>query len=111
MTLRFLVDAQLPPALAAFLRTAGYGADHVFDVGLLHAKDPPIWNYADQHKYVIVSKDEDFSILRILKTGGPPVVWLRFGNSTNKQLLQWFAPKLNDIVARLKAGEMLIEVI
>jgi predicted nuclease of predicted toxin-antitoxin system len=111
MTLRFLVDAQLPLALAKFLRTSGYDADHVSDVGLLRAKDPPIWAYAHQHKYVIVSKDEDFSILRILRTDGPQVVWLRIGNCTKAALIQWFAPKLQNVVTRLQAGETLIELI
>ena len=40
--LRFLVDAQLPPALARKLNTAGHEASHVLDVGLLNASDSRI---------------------------------------------------------------------
>jgi predicted nuclease of predicted toxin-antitoxin system len=39
----FLIDAQLPPALARWLREAGHGAAHVEDVGLRNADDVVIW--------------------------------------------------------------------
>ena len=32
--MRFLVDAQLPPALARMIAEAGHEADHVIDVGV-----------------------------------------------------------------------------
>lgn len=44
--MRFLVDAQLPPALARFLSDAGYEAEHVYDIGMDAASDRTIWNYA-----------------------------------------------------------------
>ena len=37
--MRFLVDAQLPPALARFLASLGEEAIHVLDAGLLEADD------------------------------------------------------------------------
>ena len=42
----FLIDAQLPPALAKAITKAGYSARHVSDVGLLQADDLPIWDFA-----------------------------------------------------------------
>lgn len=39
MTIRFLVDAQLPPALARLLTDAGYQAEHVYDIGMGEASD------------------------------------------------------------------------
>lgn len=58
--MRFLVDANLPPALVHFLEKDGHQAEHVVDVGLREAKDSPIWDYALEHGAVIISKDEDF---------------------------------------------------
>jgi predicted nuclease of predicted toxin-antitoxin system len=43
---RFLVDAQLPPALARWLRDAGCEAEHVEDAGLRAAADGAIWAQA-----------------------------------------------------------------
>lgn len=44
--MRFVVDAQLPPALARLLTAKGHSAVHVEDVGLRDADDSPIWGYA-----------------------------------------------------------------
>jgi predicted nuclease of predicted toxin-antitoxin system len=44
--MRFLVDAQLPPALARILSAKGFEAEHVYDVQLGTAQDSAIWDYA-----------------------------------------------------------------
>jgi predicted nuclease of predicted toxin-antitoxin system len=102
---RFVVDAQLPPALARAVSDAGYSWEHVADVGLLAADDEPIWQYASSHGSVIVTKDEDFSNRKPLRRGGPAVLWLRVGNCSNRALLTWFLPLLPQIIDRLNQGE------
>lgn len=57
--MKFLVDAQLPPALAHWLREAGHEAAHVEDAGLRESDDRLIWSHAQQTATVIVTKDED----------------------------------------------------
>ena len=84
--MRFLVDAQLPPALARFLAERGYLAEHVFDLCFNEAEDSVIWDYALRHSAVIVTKDEDFSIRTALQRTGPAIVWLRVGNTSNRAL-------------------------
>jgi predicted nuclease of predicted toxin-antitoxin system len=107
---KFLVDAQLPPSLAAALRKAGCDAIAVREVGLREAKDAEIWQYALQNNAAILTKDEDFAE-RCLRSQNPPVVvWLRIGNATNPVLLGWFLPHLPTVVARLQNGDRLIEV-
>ncbi len=44
--MKFLVGAQLPPALAAWLRGNGYQAPAVREAGLRDATDAAIWSYA-----------------------------------------------------------------
>jgi predicted nuclease of predicted toxin-antitoxin system len=73
---RFLVDAQLPPALARRLEAQGHVAKHVADRGLVSASDDAIRDYAVGAAAVIVTKDENFAVHQLL-TGGPAVVWLR----------------------------------
>ena len=109
--LNFLVDAQLPPALARFLQSHGYAAVHVADAGLLNSDDNPIWECALDRGAVIVTKDEDFADFATLRANGPPVVWLRVGNCSNRALLTWFAPLLPSIVERLASGDALVEVV
>lgn len=106
--MRFLIDAQLPPALARWLAGLGHEAAHVF-VGLAGADDRLIWARAAETGAVIVTKDEDFALRRTLEAGGPAVVWLRLGNTRKAALLSWFARLLPDVLAALERGETLIE--
>jgi predicted nuclease of predicted toxin-antitoxin system len=109
--MRFLVDAQLPPALARWLAAAGHEAEHVADVGLGDANDRTIWDYALAAGAVIISKDEDFSQRKALGDDGPAIVWIRLPNTRRRQLLVWFEAVLPEILEALERGETLIEVI
>lgn len=59
--MRFLVDAQLPPALARPLIEHGHVAEHVGEIGPGDAPDRDLWRCALEHDLVIVTKDEDVS--------------------------------------------------
>ena len=108
--MRFLVDAQLPPALAGWLVGEGHEAGHVLDAGLATADDPDIWTEVVRRQAVLITKDEDFLALRSAAPAGPSVVWQRIGNATNRALIGWFAARFPMIVAALEAGEGVIEV-
>lgn len=108
--MRFLVDAQLPPALARWLASQGHAAEHVGDLGLHDATDAALWAIAQDRGATIISKDEDFAILRTRLTDGPSIVWIRKGNVGRKDLLTWFAPMLASVCDALDRGETLIEV-
>jgi len=99
--MRFLVDAQLPPALARWLSTRGHEATHLLGHGLLEAADTRIWTEAEHLGAVIVSKEEDFVHLRTLNPEGPSVVWVRVGNTTRRELLAWFSQLLPEIEGTL----------
>jgi len=64
--MRFLVDAQLPPALARWLTAKGHEAAHVGDLGMRAASDAAIWDYALASSSAIVTKDEDFAQRKVL---------------------------------------------
>ena len=85
--MRFLVDAQLPPALARALITEGHQAEHLEDIGLRQAKDPVIWDYALRHQAAIITKDEDFVDRFRRLQYGPVIVWFRIGNASKRTLL------------------------
>lgn len=109
--MKFLVDAQLPPALTLWLREAGHEAEHVADVGLREADDSTIWTHALRTDAVIVTKDEDFAARSARETSGPVIVWLRVGNTTNRVLRAWIEPRLPGTMELLAQGSRLIEVI
>ena len=108
--MQFIVDAQLPPALARAPRNAGFESHHVFDLRLLEATDKAIWALAAKRQAVIVSKDEDFVSFRRSAHVGPAVVWLRIGNTANDYLMKCLMPRMSQIVSAIQAGEVLIEI-
>jgi predicted nuclease of predicted toxin-antitoxin system len=66
IVIRFLVDNQLPAALARWIKNQGHEADHVLDLGLAESADKLIRQRASALGAVIVTKDEDFAQLTIL---------------------------------------------
>ena len=84
--MRFLVDAQLPPALARHIESHGHTAEHVSERGLEAASDSFIRATAAEAGAVIITKDEDFAVHRLLREG-PSVVWIRIGNTRRRELL------------------------
>jgi predicted nuclease of predicted toxin-antitoxin system len=109
--MRFLVDSQLPPALARWLTAAGHPSEHVVDVAMAAASDQSVWAHAVRTGAVIITKDQDFAVLRIMSDAPTPgVVWLRIGNSRRVELLRWFEPLLPAILTTLGDGTRLVEV-
>jgi predicted nuclease of predicted toxin-antitoxin system len=87
--LRFLVDAQLPPALARRIESLGHAAEHVADRGLAKAPDNQIRACAGETGAVIVTNDEDFAVHRVLHEGPRSRHWTegkRSSNSYNQQI-------------------------
>jgi len=76
--LRFLVDANLSPRVAARLRSAGHDVAHVGDVGLLTADDGMILDYASSAGRTVLSADSDFAtLLAVAGRSEPSLVLLR----------------------------------
>ena len=107
--MRFLVDAQLPPALARRIQGLGHSAEHVVDCGLATAADDVIRSYAASVGAVIITKDEDFAVRRVLQEG-PAVVWIRIGNTRKAELLRRVEADFIAVVAALEQGETLVEI-
>ncbi|MBV2183918.1 MAG: DUF5615 family PIN-like protein [Rhizobium sp.] len=107
----FLVDAQLPPALARWLSESGHDALHVMDCDMQSASDREIWDFAVNRGAVIVTKDEDFAQRKVLTGQGPSIVWVRVPNARRRDLLVWFERAMPEISRALERGDTLIEVV
>jgi len=108
--MRFLVDAQLPPALARWLSAQGHEAAHVGDLGMQAASDAAIWDHALASDSALITKDEDFAQRKVLAESGPAVVWIRLPNTRRRDLLAWFETMLPEILSAMARGDTLIEV-
>jgi predicted nuclease of predicted toxin-antitoxin system len=72
---------------------------HVRDVGLAKAADPMVWQYAIEHGFTIVSKDEDFHHLSFLRGAPPKVIGIHTGNSSTKLVAQILRERIKQIEA------------
>lgn len=60
------------------------GAKQVTDLNLHNSSDFNIWEFAKKNNYCIVTFDNDFIDISVLKGFPPKIIWLRIGNtSTN----------------------------
>jgi len=84
---KFLVDNQLPPALARWLAAGGHDAVHVLDRDLAMAEDRVVWLVAGEEERIVVSKDEDFFILAARPGEIGRLLWIRLGNCRKDTLL------------------------
>jgi predicted nuclease of predicted toxin-antitoxin system len=108
--LRFLIDAQMPPMLAAWLKLKGHDASAVRDLGMRDASDSAIWAHAAADGAIIVTKDEDFAQLAAIDPEGPTVLWVRTGNLVNRLLLARFEHAWPQVEAHLRAGDKIVEL-
>ena len=107
--MKLLIDQQLPPMLAEWLRGQGMDARHVREIGLKDRTDPEIWNQSIRDGAVIISRDSDFALFARQDLRGR-LIWLRIGNCRNPQLIEIFESLWPRIVERLNSNERIIEV-
>lgn len=109
--MHFLIDAQLPPRLARRLVDLGHEALHVFELGLVSATDAEIWNAAVVRGAILVTKDQDFAVARAAASEGPPVIWVRLGNTNNDTLIARFVQALRSIEAAIGRADAVVELV
>lgn len=106
----FLVDNQLPGALARFLTALGVESHHVLDLGLGQASDIEIWRYASEHRMTLISKGEDFFHLAGRPAASVQLVWVRLGNCRREKLLRAIESVWPRVEACLAAGDQVVEI-
>ena len=79
--IRLLFDENLSPRLVKLLADEFPGSVSVMDLGLDHESDQRVWEYAENHGYLLVCKDSDFYKLAMLTDGPGKFVRILLGNS------------------------------
>jgi predicted nuclease of predicted toxin-antitoxin system len=86
--MKLLFDENLSPRLPELVANLYPNSVHVRDCGLKGFPDDDLWDYADRHGFIIVSKDSDFYQRSLLYGHPPKLVWLRIGNCTRADLVR-----------------------
>jgi predicted nuclease of predicted toxin-antitoxin system len=106
--MNFLVDAQLPRRLAAWLTTAGHNAVHTLDLpDANRTTDAQINDLADQEQRVVVTKDADFVDGHVLRGRPGKLLLISTGNISNRDLEALVVPLLADVVRELQTHSFL----
>jgi predicted nuclease of predicted toxin-antitoxin system len=94
---RLIFDEQLSEELLALLRDVFPGSLHVRDLGAGGAPDVTVWQLAQERDCVLVTKDEDFHRLSVLRGAPPKVIWLRLGNCSTDEVAHLLRRHVADI--------------
>jgi predicted nuclease of predicted toxin-antitoxin system len=88
---KLLFDRNLSPKLVALLADLFPHSCHVQTAGLDCVDDVRGWDFARLNGYAIVTKDEDYNNLSVLRGCPPKVIWLQLGNCTTAKWKRSFA--------------------
>ena len=82
MLVRFLLDENLSERLVPALGARFPNALHVRVLGLGGESDVRLWEVAAREQCVLLTKDEDFVQLSVVRGPPPKVLWLNVGNAS-----------------------------
>jgi predicted nuclease of predicted toxin-antitoxin system len=104
--MRFLVDTQLPPALARWIAAQDHAAEHVAIALAPTEPDAAIVQHAIENGAVIITEDSDFLTL----APPPPMLIVTTGNITNQVLIALFGERFDTAVGQLAKGQTVVEI-
>lgn len=96
---RLLFDENLAARLVASLADVYPGSAHISDLGLTGLPDVRIWERAAAGGFLLVTKDEDFHRLSVLRGFPPKVVWIRLGNCSTSEIAELLRARQKEITA------------
>ncbi len=105
--MKFLVDAQLPPSLANFLRNKGHDAIHTTELsGGNETTDSEINRVSVAEQRVVISKDGDFFDNFSFQREPYKLLYVRTGNTANTALIDLFRKNLDRIISELESSSV-----
>jgi len=107
--LRFIVDTQLPPVLATYLRRKGCDTTHTTDYPKAQfLTDAEIRIIATDEGRIIITKDDDFADYFWAKGSPPLVILLTVGNMKNNDLINLFEANLDKVLKLFEQNRNLV---
>ena len=107
--MKFLLDAQLPPSLKQLFTDKGYDCIHTLDLESGNDTTDKIINQisvADQR--IVITKDSDFFDNFIIKKEPYKLIFVKLGNTSKKELIQFFDDRFAEIIEQIKVEDMIL---
>lgn len=106
--MKLLLDENLSYRIVPHILTAYPDSAHVKDFTLLQTADTDIWHFAQQHNFIITSKDADFHQKSLLWGHPPKVVYLRVGNRSTTYIIDLLLNRKSVIQSFITTDESLL---
>lgn len=104
--MKLLFDQNISFRILKKLLEVYSGSSHVKTEGLMNASDIEIWEYAKNHRFIIVTQDSDFNDLYLLKGFPPKVLWFQTGNLRTDELALILDKRQNEIFDFISSSEL-----
>jgi predicted nuclease of predicted toxin-antitoxin system len=105
--MKILIDMNLSPNWAGFLKGAGVEALHWSEVGLAYAPDSALMSWAAEHGFIVLTNDLDFGIaLAMANTEKPSVVQIRGDDLRPASIGNQVMLALRQLQAELEEGAL-----
>jgi predicted nuclease of predicted toxin-antitoxin system len=105
--MKFIVDAQLPRSLAAFLRDKGFDVVHTSDLPQGNETlDAEINQLSLSEERILISKDGDFYDSFSAAKEPFKLLYVRTGNISNAKLIEMFEKNIGSILRQLEEGDV-----
>lgn len=107
--MKFLLDAQLPPSLKQLFTDKGYDCIHTLDLELgNNTPDKIINKISVAEQRILITKDSDFFDSLIIRNEPYKLILVKLGNTSKKELIQFFNNRFADIIEKIKAENMIL---
>ena len=107
--MKFLLDAQLPPSLKQLFIDKGYDCIHTLELELGNdTPDKTINNISVTEQRILITKDSDFFDSFIIKNEPYKLILVKLGNTSKKELIQFFQDRFTDIIEKIKVESMIL---
>jgi predicted nuclease of predicted toxin-antitoxin system len=102
-----IVDAQISPIVAAWITEIHkISAVSVRSLGFIQATDYEIFMEAKKQNAIVLTKDEDFVQLLYRLKSPPKIIWLKSGNTSNKQMKKILLNDFSHALAYLERNDL-----
>jgi len=109
--MRFLCDVHITYKLLNHLKNLGFEAIHVNQIlDKSETKDADICRYADEHDYIVITKDADFRNTHFVNLTPKHLIKINLGNIANRQLISIVGAHLHLIKQIIDRPHFLLEV-
>lgn len=107
--MKFLLDAQLPPSLKQLFIDNGYDCIHTLDLEFGNDTTDKIINQISvAEQRIIITKDSDFFDSFIIKKEPYKLILVKLGNTSKKELIQFFYDRFAEIIEKIKVEDMIL---